>query len=217
MKKKTSPKKTVAKKNVTKSAKSKVSTRKSIKKSPAKVKKLAKKKVAPKKPAGKKAVKKKPVKKAVKKAVKKKVAPKKPAKKAVLRSAPVAAKTNKLPAKDKRAFLAMLQGLKERHVGQISTLKKDSLSRHEPTNPEDDGTVTFDRQFALGLVSSEQDSLFEIEDAITRLGNKTYGVCEDCSKLIKRSRLEALPFVRMCVACQSQKERGKARFTPMFR
>ena len=179
---------------------------------------VKKKVVAPKVATSKAPTKKTTSKKVATKKVAKKVVAKKPVKQAVVDvEEQVVVKKNKLPIKDKRAFIAMLQGLKERHVGQISTLKKDSLSRNEPANTEDDGTATFDRQFALGLVSSERESLFEIEDALGRLENNTYGVCEDCSKLINRPRLQALPFVRMCIECQSQKERGKARFIPIFK
>ena len=122
----------------------------------------------------------------------------------------------KLPKKKKNEFKAILIGLKERLVGQMAALKKDSLSGNEPINPEEDGTVAFDRQFALGLVNSERELLFEIDDALDRLENDKYGVCEECGKLIKKPRLKALPFVKMCVKCQSDKERGKARFTPIF-
>lgn len=121
-----------------------------------------------------------------------------------------------MPAKKRREFRAMLMGLKARLVEQIATLKNDSLTRHEPINPEEDGTVAFDRQFALNLVSTERESLFEIDDALRRIEDRTYGVCEECGELIGESRLRALPFVGMCVGCQSAKEKGKVRFTPMF-
>lgn len=134
--------------------------------------------------------------------------PQKPAK--------VTPKKRKMPVKERREFRAMLMGLKERLVEQIAALRNDSLTRHEPINPEEDGTVAFDRQFALNLVSTERESLFEIDDALRRIEEHTYGVCEECGELIGESRLRALPFVRMCVGCQSAKEKGKVKFTPMF-
>jgi len=69
-----------------------------------------------------------------------------------------------------------------------------------------------ERQFALTLVSSESQSLFEIDEALQRVDDGTYGSCEACGGRIETPRLEALPFVRNCITCQSEAEKGKARF-----
>jgi RNA polymerase-binding transcription factor DksA len=78
----------------------------------------------------------------------------------------------------------------------------------------DAGTDNFDREFALSLVSSEQDALYEIEEAMKRLESGTYGVCAMCDKLIRKERLEAVPFTRMCVQCQSVQEKNPRRPVP---
>jgi DnaK suppressor protein len=120
--------------------------------------------------------------------------------------------TVKLPVAKKKEFRDMLLGLRERLAGQITALKGDSLQRFDAANTEEDGTDAFERQFALNLVSSEQDALFEIDEALRRLDEGIYGVCLQCRKLIESSRLKALPFVKMCVKCQSHNEKGKPGF-----
>lgn len=75
----------------------------------------------------------------------------------------------------------------------------------------DAGTDTFDRDFALSLVSSEQEALTEIEAAIKRIHEGTYGVCELTGKPISRERLTAVPFARFSVESQAEVERLKRR------
>ena len=71
----------------------------------------------------------------------------------------------------------------------------------------DAGSDAYDRDFALSLLSQEQDALYEIEEALKRLDLGTYGVCEVSGKPIAHARLEALPFARLTVECQSQIEK----------
>lgn len=71
----------------------------------------------------------------------------------------------------------------------------------------DAGSDAYDRDFALSLLSQEQDALYEIEEALKRIDFGTYGVCEMSGKPIAHARLEALPFARYTVECQSQIEK----------
>jgi RNA polymerase-binding transcription factor DksA len=75
----------------------------------------------------------------------------------------------------------------------------------------DAGTDTFDRDFALSLVSNEQEALAEIEAAIQRIKTGTYGVCELTGKPISKERLLAVPFARFSVESQTEVERTKRR------
>ncbi|MFT3831623.1 MAG: TraR/DksA C4-type zinc finger protein [Opitutaceae bacterium] len=75
----------------------------------------------------------------------------------------------------------------------------------------DAGTDTFDRDFALSLVSNEQEALAEIEAAIQRIKNGTYGVCELTGKPINKERLLAVPFARFSVESQTEVEKTKRR------
>jgi DnaK suppressor protein len=71
----------------------------------------------------------------------------------------------------------------------------------------DAGSDAYDRDFALSLLSQEQDALYEIEEALKRIDLGAYGVCEMSGKPISHARLEALPFARYTVECQSQIEK----------
>jgi RNA polymerase-binding transcription factor DksA len=106
----------------------------------------------------------------------------------------------------------MLLDMRERLSNQIAALKGDSLKREDSVNSMEDGTDAFERQFALTIASSEQQSLSAIDEALRRIDEGTYGVCEACGGLVERPRLKALPFVRLCIGCQSASEKGKARF-----
>lgn len=75
----------------------------------------------------------------------------------------------------------------------------------------DAGTETFDRDFALSMVSSEQDALTEIEAAIERVFAGTYGICEMTGKHIREERLLAVPFTRYSVETQKQIEKNQTR------
>ena len=73
----------------------------------------------------------------------------------------------------------------------------------------DAGSDAYDRDFALSLLSQEQDALYEIEEALKRVDAGTYGVCEMSGKAIPHARLEAIPFARFTVECQAQLEKQK--------
>lgn len=73
----------------------------------------------------------------------------------------------------------------------------------------DAGTDTFDRDFALSLVSNEQDALSEIDAAIKRIFDGTYGICEITAKPISKERLLAVPFTRHSAEAQKQIERNR--------
>lgn len=108
-----------------------------------------------------------------------------------------------------REQLNRLLLLRERVSGEISSISLNSLS---PTDRDpslsDQGTDTFDREFALNQLSSEQDVLFEIDAAIRRLEDGTYGICEISGEAINIERLQALPYVRYTIATQSELEKG---------
>jgi DnaK suppressor protein len=212
-------KKTVKKATTKKTAKKKPAKKATAKKkAPAKktVKKAVKKTAAKKKPAKKAAPKKKAATK--KKASAKKTAAKKKVVRKVVKTVSVkpAKKTRKirLTPKTEDEYRSLLVAMRNRLTGQIAALQGDSLQRQDAVNSEEDGTDAFERQFALNLASTENDVVFEIDEALQRLAQKTYGVCEQCSGGIEAARLKALPFVRMCISCKTENEKGTRRFRP---
>jgi RNA polymerase-binding transcription factor DksA len=105
-----------------------------------------------------------------------------------------------------------LLDLRERLLRQMDGLAKESaeeLSSYS-LHMADCGTDNFDRDFALSLLSSDQDALYEIEEAIKRIEKNLYGICELTGKTIPKARLEAIPWTRFTVEAQAQLEREGA-------
>jgi RNA polymerase-binding transcription factor DksA len=190
------------------------------KKAPAKAKKSSPKRTAPakaSKPAAKKAA---PVKKqpAAKKAVK---APARSAfrngGKPMTTTQAILANNHKERRLDPfiRAQKDKLLQLRDAMVDSMAGVAKDNLrSRAEGSEASafgmhqaDAGSDAYDRDFALSLLSQEQDALYEIDQALKRIDLGTYGVCEMSGKPISHARLEAIPFARFTVECQSQLEK----------
>ena len=147
---------------------------------------------------------------------------------------PVVAKAVKAPAKppaelppttvklSKEAaakYKRLLVELRDHLIDGVSFLASENLKRSArdasgelsgySLHMADAGTDNFDREFALSLVSNEQEALYEIEEALKRLEDNTYGVCEMCDKLVRKERLEAVPFARFCIQCQSSVEKDR--------
>jgi RNA polymerase-binding transcription factor DksA len=105
-----------------------------------------------------------------------------------------------------------LLNLRDQLLVQAGKLAKEA-TEGTPTysmHMADAGTDSFDRDFALSMLSSDQDALYEIGEAIKRIENGTYGVCEVSGKPIPKGRLEAIPWARFSADAQRQLERDGA-------
>lgn len=102
--------------------------------------------------------------------------------------------------------------LRERLLHQMNGLAKESAEEMASysLHMADSGTDNFDRDFALSLLSSDQDAVYEIEEALKRIEKDTYGVCELTGKPIPKARLDAIPWTRFTVEAQAQLEREGA-------
>lgn len=133
---------------------------------------------------------------------------------------PVEQSDKDIPEKFKRYYKLLLdlrthltEGI-ERHSEE--TLKRSAkddagdLSAYGQ-HMADAGTDTFDRDFALSMVASEQEALSEIDAAIKRIEKGTYGVCEITQKPIAKERLLAVPFTRYSTEAQKDLERNRHR------
>lgn len=78
-----------------------------------------------------------------------------------------------------------------------------------PIHMADIGTDTYEQEFSLGLMDSERKMVREILDALKRIEQGTYGICEGTGKPIPKGRLEANPWARYCVEYASLLEQGK--------
>jgi len=120
----------------------------------------------------------------------------------------------KLDAFTRKQKEKLLQ-LRDAMVDSMAGVAQDTLrSRAEGSEASafgmhqaDAGSDAYDRDFALSLLSQEQDALYEIDQALKRIELGTYGICEMSGKQIPRARLEAIPFARFTVQCQSQLEK----------
>lgn len=108
-----------------------------------------------------------------------------------------------------------LLDLRDSMLDAMNGVAKDNLrSRAEGNEASafgmhqaDAGSDAYDRDFALSLLSQEQDALWEIQEALKRIEAGTYGVCEISGEKIPHPRLEAVPFARYTVQCQTQIEK----------
>jgi RNA polymerase-binding transcription factor DksA len=114
-----------------------------------------------------------------------------------------------------RAQREKLLQLRDAMVDSMAGVAQDTLrSRAEGSEASafgmhqaDAGSDAYDRDFALSLLSQEQDALYEIDQALKRIELGTYGTCEMSGKPIPHARLEAIPFARFTVQCQAQLEK----------
>ena len=105
-----------------------------------------------------------------------------------------------------------LLDLKDTLLDAMRGVARDNLHSGSDTSAfgmhqADAGSDAYDRDFALSMLSKEQGSLYEIDEALKRIEDGSYGVCELCQKPIKHDRLEALPFTRYTVDCQAELEK----------
>jgi len=121
------------------------------------------------------------------------------------------AEPKKIKAEWQKYYSRLLE-LREQLLHQMNGLAKDSAQEMPgySLHMADSGTDNFDRDFALSLLSSDQDAVYEIEEALKRIEKKTYGVCELTGKPIPRARLEAIPWTRFTVSAQAQLEKEGA-------
>lgn len=137
---------------------------------------------------------------------------------------PAAKKGKPLTPRDLQKFRNLLLEFRDRIVGDISFLTDDSL--HRPgrdtgadlsgasQHSADHGTDNFDREFALSLATTEQDVLYEVDEALQRIEEGTYGICEMTGVYIEKARLEVIPYTRYSVQAQAKMEQGRARYRP---
>ena len=148
---------------------------------------------------------------------------------APVRRIPVETSTDHLTATFIEKQKQRLLELRDHLLDQMQGVAQDNL-RSRPEGSEasafgmhqaDAGSDAYEKDFALSLLSQEQDALYEIEEALKRVEMNAYGVCEMSAKPIPQARLEAIPFARFTVECQEQLERenrGRRRWetTPQF-
>jgi DnaK suppressor protein len=113
-----------------------------------------------------------------------------------------------------RKFKAILLVKRSEILGDITSMEAQSLRRQIsdlsrlPIHMADLGTDNYEVENALGLMDSERKLIVEIDDALDRIENGTYGICEGTGQPIPKERLEAIPWTRYCATYASLLERG---------
>jgi RNA polymerase-binding protein DksA len=199
--KKSSPKKAAAKKAAPKKAPAKKAA----------PNKAAAKKAAPKKAAAKKAA---PKKAAPKKATDPKVAPKKATIKRAAKKRPVV-REDESPWTDSELaeVRTELHSERERLLEEIAATEEGlaDLIRDSGDGAGDDqadaGSKTFEREHEMSLANNARDMLEQVDHALARIADGSYGVCENCGKPIGKYRLQAFPRATLCRTCKEAEER----------
>jgi RNA polymerase-binding protein DksA len=124
---------------------------------------------------------------------------------------------NKFNKKELLLFKKIILKIKEEVTGDIKHISEDTLKKSQKDasgdisgytyHMADVATDAYDREFSLGLASNEQKSLYELNDALKRIEEGTFGICEECKSVMTKTRLKAVPYARLCVKCQEKRER----------
>lgn len=115
---------------------------------------------------------------------------------------------------DRDGFLSKLLTMRNRMSGEMRNLTDSALlltnrDSRPPTHTEEIGNDCIEQEVAIAVLANEGGVLGEINHAIQRFENNTFGTCERCAKRIPKPRLKVIPYTRYCVECQQLEERGR--------
>ena len=111
----------------------------------------------------------------------------------------------------KKLLIARRQSLN----GFVNKMQEAALNKYREdvsgdfNHMADLGTDNFEQEFTLGLIENEEEELRLINEALAKLDEGTYGLCETCGEPIPKTRLKALPFAKLCIACKEKDETSR--------
>lgn len=124
---------------------------------------------------------------------------------------------NKFNKKELSDFKKLILKRKDEILDEIKHISDDTLKKSQKEasgdisgytyHMADVATDNYDREFSLGLASNERALLWELDDALKKIEDGAFGICEECKSLITKTRLKAVPDARLCVKCQEKKEK----------
>lgn len=123
----------------------------------------------------------------------------------------------KLTKKELEYFKDLISKIKDKALDEIKHISEDTLKKSQKDaagdisgytyHMADVASDTYDREFSLGLASNEREALYELDDALKRIEEGIFGICEECKAPITKVRLKAVPYARLCLKCQEKKEK----------
>jgi DnaK suppressor protein len=127
-----------------------------------------------------------------------------------------APKLKKLPRKVLSLYKKLLIEEREKVGGELSHITENTLNKSQRDlsgdlsgysfHMADMASDDYERDFALGRATSEQGVLFAIDEALKRVEEGVYGLCQSCSKTISKQRLKAVPHAALCIECQKKND-----------
>ncbi len=121
-----------------------------------------------------------------------------------------------LTASDLRLFREALISRRAVLSGSVNHMEDEALKKSRmaasgdlsavPYHMADLGTDNYEQEFTLGLIQNEEEELREVDAAMVRLEQGSFGLCGECEKQILKSRLKAIPYARLCIECKRQEE-----------
>ncbi len=119
-----------------------------------------------------------------------------------------------------KVFRQRLLQEREKFAGEIRSIVRETsknpreaagdLSSY-PVHMADMSADTYERELSMDLASTEQEVLYQIDEALKRMDEGAYGTCQQCTKPISMSRLKAVPYALLCISCQRAKEQKVKR------
>ena len=115
-------------------------------------------------------------------------------------------------------FKKLLIEKREEVINEINSIAKENSKSQKEASGDlsgyshhmaDMASDSFDREFSLNIASGEQEIIYEIDEALKRIKEGKYGKCLSCDKKIPVRRLNALPYAKHCIQCQSKEEKNK--------
>lgn len=107
-----------------------------------------------------------------------------------------------------RVLLSLLSRLLREH-GALLQAAAEPIEPHS-LNEADSATDEFDHDLALAQLSAGQDALYEVNQALERIHNGTYGLCEETGEVIPAARLRAVPWTRFSLEVENRLEKKGA-------
>jgi len=123
----------------------------------------------------------------------------------------------KFTKSDLKDFKKIVLKKKEQILSDLEHISDDTLRKSQKEASGDISGYTYhmadvasdnyDREFSLGLASGDRKSLYDLDDALKRIEEGTFGICDDCKGSITKIRLKAVPSARLCIKCQQKREK----------